>query len=152
MLYLTAWLSWCYDYDGFIEYSVPLLPSICGLFQAISATLTFWFLPKEKDSGFFSDKGILSKMFVRENVFYQLQCVFGAFYYLFKDRMEANIYGQAIVAAFVFYPYTIIRPFFPTTRFDYAQSGQKSGKYRSEENKGFYQRSTTLIRYFYICE
>jgi hypothetical protein len=70
--YASAWLCYVFAYDTFIQKRVPLFPAILGLFQAVSASLTFWFLPKEKDSGFFSDKGILSKLFVRENIFYQL--------------------------------------------------------------------------------
>lgn len=148
--YFVAWICYVFRYDVFLNWMVPAFPAMTGLFQACSAAVQFWFLPKEKDSGFFSDKGILSKLFVRENIFYQLLTTFGPFYYIMQSELEGSIVGGALVVLFVFLPYVLLRPCFPTTRFDYAQSGKKVGKYRSDENKGFYEMSTTLIRYFYI--
>ena len=150
MLYALAWATLVFDYDAFLYYKLPLAVSLCGLFQAVSASLTFWFLPRELDNGYFSDKGILSKLFVKENVFYQLLCVFGALYPLYKDELEDSIPGRALVALFVFFPYLILRPFFPTTRLSYTQNSKKSERYRSTTNKQFYLTGTTLIKYFYI--
>ena len=43
-----------------------------GVLQATSAILTFKFLPAKDDPGYFSDKAIVSRLFVKENLFYQL--------------------------------------------------------------------------------
>jgi hypothetical protein len=131
--YLSAWLYYIFAYETFIQSRLAVLPAMIGLFQAVSAAATFWFLPKEKDSGFFSDKGILSALFVRENIFYQLITTFGPFYYLFSEDLEGHFMGRGLVVLFVFLPYAVLRPLFPTTRFDYAQDGKKVGKYRSLE-------------------
>ena len=132
--YFFAWICYVFDYDYFISRKVAVIPALVGLFQALSASMTFWFLPKEKDSGFFSDKGILSKLFVRENIFYQLITTFGPFYYLYKREMEDNLFGRAVVVLFVFLPYAVLRPCFPTTRFDVAQ-GISEGATKSEKVK-----------------
>mmetsp|Transcript_11560 Transcript_11560/g.38007 ORF Transcript_11560/g.38007 Transcript_11560/m.38007 type:complete len:270 (-) Transcript_11560:250-1059(-) len=124
--------------------------ALIGLFQAVSASLTFRFLPNDENSGYFSDKGILSRAFVKENVFYQLQTAFGAIWYTFgNDTLETSTLGKALMVVFVFLPFTLLRPLFPTTRFSTTHV-TKGSKYRTEENSSFYHLGTELIRYFYL--
>lgn len=112
--------------------------------------MTFRFLPNDENSGYFSDKGILSRAFVKENVFYQLQTAFGAIWYTFgNEALEKTWIGKAMMVIFVFLPFTILRPCFPTTRFSTTHV-TKGSKYRTAENSSFYHLGTELIRYFYL--
>jgi len=121
-----------------------------GLFQAVSASVTFRFLPNDENSGYFSDKGILSRAFVKENVFYQLQTAFGAAWYTFGNAaLERSWLGKAMMVVFVFLPFTLLRPWFPTTRFSTTHV-TKGAKYRTRENASYYALGTELIRYFYL--
>lgn len=148
--YALAWYALYRDFARFERWSLPLVPPALGCVQAISAACTFRFLPRNEDNGYFSDKGILSYNFVLENLFYQLCTFFGAVYYLHKDLVESYWIGQAGVLVFMFFPYTLLRPFFPTTRLSYTNSSDKSDRFRSKENKSFYNATSNLIKYFYI--
>jgi hypothetical protein len=147
LVYIATIFTYFFDYDKFILYNMPLLSACLGLFQAISAVCTFTFLPKNENSGYFGDKGVISYNFIKENIFYQLLTVFGACYYLHKKNIN-NIILQYIEILFVFFPYTILRPLFPTTHFSATQ--YENTKYRSHDNQFFYKISTTLINYFYL--
>ena len=115
----------------------------------MSASLTFKFLPNDENSGYFSDKGILSRAFVKENVFYQLQTAFGAVWYsLGNERLEKSWLGKLMMIVFVFLPFAVLRPLFPTTRF--STTHKTKAKFRTKENSSFYALGTELIRYFYL--
>jgi len=81
--YGISWQYFISDYEGlFKSMAWPALGvALNGVIQAVSAILTFRFLPKMDDPGYFSDKSILSRNFVQENLFYQLMVLFGCVYY-----------------------------------------------------------------------
>lgn len=111
--------------------------------------MTFRFLPNHENSGYFSDKGILSRAFVKENIFYQLQTAFGAIWYTYgNDVLEQTVIGKLSMIVFVFLPFTVLRPMFPITRFSTTQ--KTKARYRSEGMSRFYFTGTELIRYFYL--
>ena len=147
LTYITAILMYIYDYDNFVEYNVPMIPSFMGVFQAVSATLTFTFLPKNQNSGYFGDKGVISYNFIKENIFYQIITFLGGWYYLYHGKIT-NFWMEYIELIFVFFPYTILRPLFPTTRFSDTQ--KDNTRYRSEGNLSFYEYGTKFISYFYL--
>lgn len=111
--------------------------------------MTFRFLPNHENSGYFSDKGILSRAFVKENIFYQLQTAFGAIWYTYgNEALERTLIGKLAMIVFVFLPFTVLRPLFPITRFSTTQ--KTKARYRSEGMSRFYFTGTELIRYFYL--
>jgi len=137
-----------FEYETFIIYQLPVYLALLGFFQAVSATLTFTFLPKKIHSGYFSDKGVLSYYFIKENIYYQMITLFGSIYILNTTFMN-NYYLPIIVShIFLFLPYTIIRPFFPVTRLTYNLTNNL--EVITPENRLFYARSTIFIKYFYL--
>ena len=62
------------DYEtGFSRMGWPAMGvGLNGVLQATSAILTFTFLPKISDPGYFRDKSIISRLFVVENLYYQV--------------------------------------------------------------------------------
>jgi len=138
------------NYDNFKKNRIAIIPALIGVFQAVSAAMTFRFLPNDENSGYFSDKGILSRAFVQENIFYQLQTAFGAIWYtLGNQALEQFLLGKIMIIIFVFLPFTVLRPLFPTTRFSTTHK-TKGARYRTSENEKFYFTGTELIRYFYL--
>ena len=129
-----------------------LTVALNGVLQAVSAILTFTFLPKIHDPGYFSDKSILSRLFVKENLFYQLMVLFGAVYY--SDwgyewlRTSGGLLGNTIEALWVFLPYVAVRPFFPTTRLGTAIGNTKT---KSEGNIKFCEFPLKPAVYFSLC-
>eukprot|EP00127_Corallochytrium_limacisporum_P000574 Clim_evm1s20 gene=Clim_evmTU1s20 len=127
-----------------------------GFSLASSAAFYFRFLPKKDDPGYFGDKGVLSRNFVTENIFYQMMVLFGASYYsniVMENFYHAespqwlSILGHGMEALYVFFPYSILRPLFPTTRMSIANA---TGKSRSEANTVWYQRATLFIKIAYL--
>jgi len=81
VIYAFSWYYILTDYPGFIKSRVMVILAMNGLLQAVSAATTFTFLPSKESAGYFSDKGILSKEFVLENIFFQILPVWGTFYF-----------------------------------------------------------------------
>ncbi|GMH54326.1 hypothetical protein TrST_g10523 [Triparma strigata] len=150
LCYVFTWYKFLSDYPFFLSWNLPILVALIGTFQGVSATLTFWFLPNQQDNGFFSDRGILSRLFVIENVFYQLLVLFGATYPLHRAYLSSTMLGNVLIHLFIFFPYVLLRPLFPTTRFSYTNNGSKVSKYRSSMNASFYETSTQMIKIFYL--
>jgi len=134
--YLFAWFAYFYDYENiFIKYCAPLWPALAGLFQATSASFTFTYLPKMRNSGVLSrDKGNLSYHFIVENSFFQMLIVFWYSHYLFKFELEKFFFGKFFVLIFTFLPFTIIRPFFPLTTFSYDPNDAHIQKKKDPKN------------------
>jgi len=58
---------------------------------------------------------------------------------------------NAVEALFVFLPYVVLRPFFPTTRLGEAIGNQKNKtNHTTKGNVGFYKYGTLLIKVFYV--
>ncbi len=140
---------------------------MAGLVQVHSAYFSFKVLPDLEDAGYISDIAVLSRTFVHENSFYQLLTFFGSVYYgpsmlQFKHLKQeqpigytsqlmgdsaSTIFSTVIEYIFIFYPYVVLRPFFPTTRFKDAGT---SATGRSKRNQNFYNISTTAVKIFYL--
>ena len=59
----------------------------------------------------------------------------------------AKLMSTAVEYTFIFYPYVILRPFFPTTRFKDAGTNATG---RSKKNQKFYEMGTTMVKIFYL--
>jgi hypothetical protein len=106
-------------------------------------------LPELDDAGYYSDKAVLSRNFVHENIFYSLLVVFGSVYYneTARNVMRSNPVGLCLEGLFVFLPYVVLRPLFPTTRFKNAGTSRQG---RSSTNETFYAVATNMIKIFYL--
>jgi hypothetical protein len=137
-----------YHVESLRTISLSFLSTI-GMVQGWSAFFSFTVLPGLDDAGYYSDKAVLSRNFVHENIFFTLYSVWGAIYYnpLTRNSLRETAWGRAIEIAFVFWPYILVRPFFPITQFSKAGTTHKG---RSEENARFYQIGTTMVKIFYL--
>ncbi len=117
--------------------------------QAHSAYFYFRVLPDLKDPGFYSDQAVLSRTFVHENTYFQLITVFASLYYFDPARsiLQSTFAGRVIESIFVFWPFVLVRQWFPTTRFSDAGSGSKS---RTKKNELFYDIGTKMVKFFYL--
>mmetsp|Transcript_22264 Transcript_22264/g.27985 ORF Transcript_22264/g.27985 Transcript_22264/m.27985 type:complete len:212 (-) Transcript_22264:255-890(-) len=88
-------------------------------------------------------------MFVQENGFFQLMGLFGSIYYYdsLRASLQSTMGGKIVEAFFVFWPYVLIRQWFPVTRFSNAGTGRAG---RSKKNEQFYSIGTTMIKIFYL--
>ena len=120
-----------------------------GVIQGYSAYFSFKVLPQLKDPGYYSDKGVMSRDFLHENICFNVFCVFGAVYYnnAYREVLQSNIGGKIMEYTFVFFPFVLVRPWFPTTRMKDAGSRDKT---RSKEAQRFYEIGTTMIKIFYL--
>jgi hypothetical protein len=120
-----------------------------GVIQGYSAYFSFKVLPDLDDAGYFSDKAVMSRAFVHENIYFSLLCIWGSTYYHAGHRaaMRAHPMGRIAELAFAFYPYIVVRPVFPLTRFKDAGTTYKG---RSEKNQRFYEIGTTMVKIFYL--
>lgn len=120
-----------------------------GVIQATSAYFSFKVLPNLADAGYYSDKAVLSRFFVFENLYFQLMALFGSIYYndALRSRMQSSLLGKGLEVLFVFFPYVIIRPWFPTTRFSDAGTSNSG---RSKVNERFYKIGTLMVKFFYV--
>jgi hypothetical protein len=57
LMYASFIILYFYDYKKWYGSIIFICTPLFQLLQSITATATFTFLPREKDSGFFSDKG-----------------------------------------------------------------------------------------------
>ena len=122
---------------------------LSGMIQGYSAFFSFKVLPELNDAGYYSDKAVISRNFVHENIFFTLMTVWGSIYYNapHREQLLSTTAGQCLIYLFVFWPYIFIRPLFPITRFKDAGTIKNS---RSEKNSGFYKVATQLVKIFYL--
>jgi hypothetical protein len=75
--------------------------------------------------------------------------VFGSIYYNEEARktLRSNRGGRIIEGIYVFWPYIVIRPWYPITRLSNAGQTYKG---RSEKNQRFYEIGTLTFKIFYI--
>lgn len=120
-----------------------------GVIQATSAYFSFKVLPNLADAGYYSDKAVLSRYFVFENLYFQIYALFGSIYYndALRSQMQSSLLGKCLEVMFVFFPYVLIRPWFPTTRFSDAGSSMSG---RSKDNERFYKIGTLMVKFFYV--
>lgn len=148
--YTLAWVEYLTNYEeaGRTTY-FPHTIALNGLIQVWSAYFSFKVLPELDDAGYYSDKAVLSRNFVHENAFYQLMVVFGSLYYNdgVRTSLRTSTAGRILEGIFVFWPYIVLRPWFPTTRF---KDAGKSRAGRSEKNFQWYAYATTLVKIFYL--
>jgi hypothetical protein len=154
LLYLLQFITLC----GFEVASVRphhliwTLP-LTGFVQAIIASLTFTSLPRRDSQGYFADKGVMSYEFVLENVYFSGLLFFQALYYTFRPLSHWLLPVEIVM---VFFPYYVIRPFFPKTSFRNSYVNERE---RSEKNdrmlgllargaKTFYVSAKHLNGYF----
>jgi len=145
-LYLSAFLRYTWDYEGFKNSPIIWILPLTGLFQSITAIYTFTFLPKStKDPGYYGDKGILSYNFIVENSFFELILLFQWIYY--NDAIFGVIrYTVVFENLFVFLPY-LIRGFWPKTRF---RDGLDNTKNKTEKNFNYFIIATWMTKVFYV--
>jgi hypothetical protein len=120
-----------------------------GILQGTSAYFSFKVLPELNDPGYYSDKAVLSRSFVHENIFFTVMAVFGSVYYNEDCRlaMRKNWLGRLIEFAFIFWPYVVIRTWYPITRFSNAGQTHKG---RTVKNQKFYEIATLMVKFFYL--
>jgi len=98
-----------------------------------------------KDPGYYSDKGIMSYTFVKENLFFTSLLCFQCLYY--NDKVFPILRQlYPIECLFVFLPY-VFRFLTAKTRFRDSLDNYKNTK---EENRQFYFYLTWLTKIFYI--
>jgi hypothetical protein len=149
--YFAAWIEF-YRNSGDLNAKDSVLPhfiALNGLVQGWSAFFSFKVLPDLDDPGYYSDQAVASRTFVHENIFFTLLASWGSVYYneTWRDNLQSTVYGQVMEAIWVFFPYVMVRPFFPTTSFSSAGSGRRS---RSERNETFYRYGTLAVKFFYL--
>lgn len=117
--------------------------------QGYSAFFSFKVLPELEDPGYYSDRAVVSRSFVHENIFFSMMAVFGSIYYNdeFRHNLKSHLAGRVVESLFVFFPYVAIRPWFPRTKFSSAGKGRMG---RTEKNERFYDIGTRMIKFFYL--
>ena len=120
-----------------------------GIVQGYSAYFSFKVLPDLKDAGYFSDKGVMSRNFLHENIFFQTMCLWGSVYYDadLRATLQSTSLGRMVELIFLFLPYVVLRPFFPITRF---KDGGTQSNSRTGRLATFYSIGTTMIKIFYL--
>lgn len=147
--YFAAWVEFVTHYDHAKDSYLPHFIAINGLIQGYSAYFSFKVLPDLHDPGYYSDKAVASRKFIHENIYFSWLTTWGSIYYHegWRDRLQAHPVGQVMEVAFIFFPYLVVRPLFPTTSFGAAGSGRRS---RTEGNEAFYRYGTLAIKLFYL--
>jgi hypothetical protein len=148
--YFLAWVEFVSNYDDPTKDSIiPHFIALNGLVQGYSAYFSFKVLPDAVDPGYYSDKAVASRKFIHENIFFSLMAVWGSVYYYQGnvDKLQANPLGRVVETIFLFFPYVVVRPFFPTTSFSKGGSGRQS---RSDKNAAFYHYGTLSVKFFYL--
>ena len=117
--------------------------------QGISAYFSFRVLPDVSDPGYYSDRAVLSRKFVHENIYFQLLTYVGSTMYndILRTNIQTNYMASVLQYIFVFWPYVMVRPFFPRTKFSSAGDA-RSG--RSAKNEWFYTVGTLAVKVFYM--
>eukprot|EP00542_Grammatophora_oceanica_P013060 CAMPEP_0194029930 /NCGR_PEP_ID=MMETSP0009_2-20130614/3551_1 /TAXON_ID=210454 /ORGANISM="Grammatophora oceanica, Strain CCMP 410" /LENGTH=435 /DNA_ID=CAMNT_0038669753 /DNA_START=100 /DNA_END=1404 /DNA_ORIENTATION=+ len=148
-LYTTVWIEYLTNYEEGKNSFLPHFVATNGLIQGLSAYFSFKVLPDLIDAGYYSDKAVLSRTFVHENLYFSLLAYVGTGMYndIIRENLYQTVLGKIIMYTFVFFPYILVRPWFPTTQFSKAGSGTKS---RSHTNERFYEIGTTMVKIFYL--
>jgi hypothetical protein len=120
-----------------------------GVIQGITAYFSFRVLPDIADPGYYSDKAVLSRRFIHENIYFSTVAFVGSCLYNneIRTKMMANPVGRLIILTFLYWPYVAIRPFFPSTSFSDAGSSMAG---RSSKNERFYKIGTMMVKIFYL--
>jgi hypothetical protein len=108
---------------------IPHFIALNGLVQGYSAYFSVKALPDAVDSGYYSNKAVASRKFIHENIFFSLMAVWGSVYLNYQgnmDKLQVNPLGWVVGRIFLFFPYVVVRPFFPTTSFSKGGSGRQS--------------------------
>jgi hypothetical protein len=73
----------------------------------------------------------------------------GSLYYQdhFRSNLQSTSAGRIVEIVYVFFPYILIRSWFPRTSFNNAGTTRAG---RSKKNEQFYQIGTTMIKIFYL--
>jgi hypothetical protein len=139
--YLTLWFAALYffhtDYEWLLHSPLVWALPLTGIYQSLSATYYFSFLPKKSNPGYYGDKGALSYDFVKENIFFATILLFQWLYYspYFFPPIQKSITMEYL---FVFFPY-FFRSLVPKSSFRDALKDQRN---TTEKNKLFYVVST----------
>jgi hypothetical protein len=151
--YTLAWVEYFNSDEGdtFRAGSsyIPHAVALNGVIQSTSAYFSFKVLPELNDPGYYSDKAVMSRSFVHENIFFSLFCVFGSVYYnpIHRYQLKENIVGRIVEAIYVFWPYILVRPWFPVTRFSNAGTGRAG---RTKVNERWYEVGTYMVKVFFL--
>jgi len=147
--YALAWVELTRNYDSYEGSFLPATIALNGLIQAWSAFFSFKVLPELNDAGYYADKAVLSRSFVHENAFFTMMTMFGAIYYNnpLREQLRTTIAGRVLEYVYMFWPYVLVRPLFPITRFKDAGSTHKG---RSAQNQQFYEVGTYLVKIFFL--
>lgn len=91
----------------------------------------------------------MSRSFVHENIYFALFCIFGSVFYHpnHRHKLREHPVGHIVELIYVFWPYILVRPWFPVTRFSNAGKG-RSG--RTQANERWYQIGTYMVKIFYL--
>eukprot|EP00977_Amphora_coffeiformis_P020334 scaffold8126_cov170-Amphora_coffeaeformis.AAC.8 len=149
--YFLAWFEFSTNYEESGKDSfLPMFIALNGIIQGWSAFFSFKVLPELTDAGYYSNKAVLSRSFVHENVFYSFMCLMGAVYYNDNCRAALKAAGwpaRIFELVYMFGPYVVIRPMFPTTRFSNAGTTRNG---RTADAETFYKYATIAVKIFYL--
>ncbi|KAL7571400.1 hypothetical protein ACA910_007705 [Epithemia clementina (nom. ined.)] len=147
--YPLAWIEFVRNYESARNSYLPHLIALNGAAQAWSAFFSFRVLPDLNDAGYYSDRSVLSRRFIHENAFFQMLAVFGSLYYHDECRaaLRSSWPGRVLEYVYTFYPYVLVRPLFPTTRFKDAGYTHKG---RSATYQKYYEIATILVKIFFL--
>lgn len=125
---------------GHLIWTLPLT----GFIQAIIASQTFTSLPRRQTQGYFSDRGVISYEFLLENIYFSGLLLFQALYFTFRP-FPALLLPVEIVM--VFFPYYVIRPFFPKTSFRKSYGNDRE---QTQKNTIFLSLLAKITKSFYV--
>lgn len=63
------------------------------------------------------------------------------------NNIQSNLFSKGLHYIFVYWPFILVRPWFPRTHFSMAGMA-RSG--RSEQNERFYAVGTMMVKFFYL--
>eukprot|EP01097_Dermamoeba_algensis_P000155 TRINITY_DN1057_c0_g1_i1.p1 TRINITY_DN1057_c0_g1~~TRINITY_DN1057_c0_g1_i1.p1 ORF type:complete len:391 (-),score=102.15 TRINITY_DN1057_c0_g1_i1:89-1261(-) len=145
ILFAVSFIMFFVDYERFKTSPIVLALPVTGFLQSLTAAITFTFLPKSTDPGYYGDKGVLSYRFVVENSFFSLILMFQWLYY--HDAIYPVIRKLPIMEnCFVFLPY-LFRILWPKTRFRDSLDRKNN---KSEKNYLFFFVATWITKIFYV--
>lgn len=143
--YLLQYIALCICVAASVKPShlIWTLP-FAGFVQAIIASLTFTSLPRRQTQGYFSDRGVISYDFLLENIYFSGLLLFQALYFTFRPL---HPYLLPLEIVMVFFPYHVIRPFFPKTSFRKSYANDRE---QTEKNTRFLGLLARVTKYFYV--
>jgi hypothetical protein len=145
LLYLIQFLTLCIlevlsVHPSHLIWTLPLT----GFIQAIIASLTFTSLPRRQTQGYFSDRGVISYEFVLENIYFSGLLLFQALYFAFRPWPRVLLPLEIVM---VFFPYYVIRPFFPKTSFRKSYGNERE---QTQKNTYFLSLLAKITKTFYV--